>query len=577
MKITEALRIQNKANKGARSFDVTLACGFTPLHLQTFLSAYLQLGYPDRYVRVTPGLFGNVANTLEGASEAGVQNIAVVIEWADIDPRLGYRVATTWDSNTLADIISAANSAFVRLQHAIGKVRRISKVVVCPPTLPLPPLFQTAGWEAGPLELVLLKLLAEFNAVVAASGVSFVNLSRLAEESPPGQQYDLKSDLTAGLPYSIVHADAVASGLSRLLCPPIPKKGLITDLDDTLWSGTVGEVGPEGVHWDLDRHSHIHALYQSLLTSLSDSGVLIAVASKNDPSVVQKAFERDDLLLRSERIFPIEVHWNSKSSSVSRILRSWNISADAVVFVDDSRLELADVAESHPGIEAIHFSAEDYSATLSTLRRIRDLFGGAPSSAEDTLRLESIRQGVQFQEAASESLSESFLHDLKATTQIQYDGASDSRVFELVNKTNQFNLNGIRYTESDWTVELSDPGTTLMTASYEDRFGRLGKISAMLGRLENGTFRLKAWVMSCRAFGRRIEFVCLQKCFDRYSCPILFDFKPTSKNRPFQEFLCSLVGQPGEGSLLLTREKFERVCPPLHHTIQEIRRASING
>jgi HAD superfamily phosphatase (TIGR01681 family) len=172
---------------------------------------------------------------------------------------------------------------------------------------------------------VLLKLLAEFNATVAAAGIPVVNLARLAEESPAGQRRDLKSDLNVGFPYSLAHADAVALALSRLLCPPVPKKGLITDLDDTLWSGIVGEVGPQGVHWDLDRHSHIHALYQSLLTSLSDSGVLLAVASKNDPDIVHKAFEREDLLLERERIFPMEVHWNAKSTSVSRILIvRWN-------------------------------------------------------------------------------------------------------------------------------------------------------------------------------------------------------------------------------------------------------------
>jgi|SRR5579872_5840335 len=578
MKLTEALRILNGANKGARAFDVILACGFTPLHLQTFLVAYLQLGFPDRYVRVTPGLFGNLANTLEGATEVGAQNILVVIEWADIDARLGHRAAATWDSNTLSDVLSAANLAFERLQHVVDRVRRGTKVVICPPTLPLPPLFHTAGWEAGPSELALLKLLAEFNAAVAASGARVVNVSRLAEESPPGQRHDLKSDLNVGLPYSLAHADAVALALSRVLCPPVPKKGLITDLDETLWSGTVGEVGPDGVHWDLDRHSHIHALYQSLLTSLSDSGALVAVASKNDPDIVHKAFEREDLLVRREIIFPMEVHWNAKSASVSRILGTWNISADSVVFVDDSPLELAEVAAAHPGIECIQFLAKDHSSTLSSLRRIRDMFGKSSSSDEDSLRLESIRQNAQFQVAATEACSEIFLRDLNATIQIEYDGGlGDTRALELVNKTNQFNLNGVRYSQSDWAAELSLPGASLMTVSYEDKFGKLGKVSAILGRLENDTFRLKVWAMSCRAFARRIEFLSMQKCFDRYSCPISFDFELTSRNRPFQEFLGSLLGQTGEGPLLLTREQFDKVCPPLYQIVKETRSVSING
>jgi FkbH-like protein len=578
MKITEALRVLKLADKEAPSLGVLLACGFTPLHLQTFLTAHLQLSFPNRFVMVTTGIYGNLANTLEKATEAGAQNIVIVIEWADIDSRLGYRTTSTWDSNTLSDVVSMANFAFDRLRHALDRVRRVAKVVMCPPTLPLPPLFGTAGWEAGLSELTLSKLLADFNATVAGSGIPVVNLARLAEESPAGQRHDLKSDLTAGLPYSLAHADAVALALSRLLCPPGTKKGLITDLDDTLWSGTVGEVGPDGIHWDLDRHSHIHALYQNLLTSLSDSGVLLAVASKNDPDFVHKAFEREDLLLRREKIFPVEVHWNAKSTSVSRILRAWNISADAVVFVDDSPLELAEVAAAHPGIECIQFSAKDYNSTCSTLRRIRDIFGKSSSTEEDSLRLESIRQNAKFQDASTGSYSEVFLRDLNARIHIEHGGGvGDTRALELVNKTNQFNLNGVRFTESDWAAELSLPRTSLMTASYEDKFGKLGKISAILGRVENGTFRIRVWVMSCRAFSRQIEYHCLQKCFDWYSCLVSFDFEPTLRNRPFQDFLRSLLGGTGEGQRLLTRERFEKVCPPLYQTVDETRSDALNG
>ena len=101
----------------------------------------------------------------------------------------------------------------------------------------------------------------------------------------------------------------------------------------------------------------------------------MAVASKNDPAVVEKAFERKDLLLRPEQVFPIEVHWNAKSGSVGRILETWNIAADSVIFVDDSPMELAEVAAAHPGIECVLFPKDDYNACLEMLRRLRDRCG----------------------------------------------------------------------------------------------------------------------------------------------------------------------------------------------------------
>ena len=199
----------------------------------------------------------------------------------------------------------------------------------------------------------------------------------------------------------IEHADRLASQLALALVPPAPKKGIISDLDDTLWSGIAGEVGPDAVTWDLASHAQLHGLYQKLLASLADSGTLIGVASKNDPAVVAKAFERKDLLLRPEQVFPIEVHWNAKSGSVARILETWNIAADSVIFVDDSPMELAEVAAAHPGIECVLFPKNDYQAGLAMLRHLRDRCGKERVSKDDALRLESIRQGAAFREQAS--------------------------------------------------------------------------------------------------------------------------------------------------------------------------------
>lgn len=570
MKISEALKIVNSVDLAARPYEVSLVAGFTPLHLQTFLAANLQRALPDRRVKVTTGLFGDMAGELEKATKSNTLNIVAVLEWADIDARLGHRAATSWDTKTLSDIQATAPVTFGRLRRAVDSLQQGAPVVLCPPTLPFPPLFRNAGWQADRLELFLLHLLGEFNLAIAQSGVRVVSSSRLLEESPAFQRHDLKSDLYTGFPYALAHADAIAASLCCLLVPPRAKKGLITDLDDTLWCGTVGEVGPEGIHWDLDRHSHIHSLYQSLLASLADSGVLVGAASKNDAQIVNQAFEREDLLLDKGRIFPMEIHWQSKALSVSRILRAWNVSADSVVFVDDNASELAEVAEAHAGIECVLFPTHDHAAASSTLRRIRDLFGTLTSTSEDAIRLDSIRQSGRFQEQASLVHPEDFLRDLKASVGIEYDLEADKgRALELVNKTNQFNLNGVRYTESDWHTALSRRGATLMTASYQDRFGKLGTISAIIGQLENGFFRITVWVMSCRAFGRRIEYLCLRECFERHACPIIFEFKATLRNGPFQEFLCSMMGQhPGPGLLALSREQFDKICPSLYQTVR---------
>ena len=572
MKITEALKTVQGADPNAPPYRATLACGFTALHMQTFLAAHLQQRLPGRRVAISTGLYGDLAGTLNALRDPrDVHAVAIALEWFDLDPRLGYRGEGNWGPSAMGDVAAVARLMLGRIAAAIEAIPSGIPVAVSLPTLPATPVFHTPGGRLAEMELELERSMLEF-AARAARRCALVNRERLALESAPAARYDLKSDLLTGLPYTIAHADVLAVSLAALLAPAAPKKGLISDLDDTLWHGIVGEIGADNVCWDLASHRQLHGLYQQLLGSLAEEGVLIAVASKNDPAVVKKAFERNDLRVRVDRIFPMEVSWNAKSGAVERILRTWNIGADSVVFVDDSPMELAEVAAVHPGIECIQFPKDDYAAAHAMLRRLRDLFGKQRISEEDVIRLESIRQGAAFQEAsAAGEASELFLEKAEALVTLQWNVTDDPRVLELVNKTNQFNLNGTRYTPADWKDRLSQPGAWLAAVSYLDKFGPLGKIAVLQGR-HDGQDRLyiDTWVMSCRAFSRRIEHQCLKTLFDRYDAQaIVFDFKVTPKNGPVQDFFATVSGNRPEAEVTLTRAQFQESCPPLYHRVTE--------
>ena len=571
MKLAEALSIVHRAPADALEFPVLLACGFTPLHLQNYLAAHLQKVMPERRVRIRTGLYGDLCGTLEQFSQQDGQVVAVALEWTDVDPRLGYRQLGGWGRRVETNILESAEAKLVRIREAISSLPPSSKIVMSLPTLPLPPAFHTSGTQASRAELKLREALARFGTeIVRNPQVAVVNQQRLDLISPPHTRYDFRSDLHTGFPYTLTHADALGGLLAALIQPPMPKKGLITDLDDTFWAGLVGEDGHDGVSWDLTNHSQIHGIYQQMLHALADHGILIAIASKNSPEIVERALSRRDLLIPREKIFPIEVHWEPKSGSVARILQAWNISAEAVVFVDDSPMELEEVRAAHPGIECIQFPKSDYAAGLTFLERLRDLFGKATLSQEDSYRLESIRraQNLAISNGNADSV-ERFLAQAEAEITFEFNPpASDKRVVELVNKTNQFNLNGIRYSEPEWHASLKRPGSFVLAVSYRDKFGPLGKIAVLKGVKEEGVVHLDTWVMSCRAFSRRIEYQCLTYLFSHFDVDeIAFDFQATPKNKPMEDFLAGLLGRPPSCSYRLTRATFEAKCPKLYHKI----------
>jgi FkbH-like protein len=447
------------------------------------------------------------------------------------------------------------------------------------PTLPLPPLFYVGTLRSSVFELNLRRNLACFAETISMGRhVSVVSGQRLDENSPMGKRLDARTEITQGFPYKTSHASVIGQLLAELVSRRESKKGLITDLDDTLWAGILGEVGVEGVHWHLAEHAQLHGIYQQFLASLASAGILIAVASKNDAALVDRAFERDDLLLSKTSVFPIEAHWRPKSESVQRILKTWNVLAESVVFVDDSPMDVAEVQSAFPKMECLLFPKEDYVSFLKLLTRLREGFAKTAVSEEDSFRLQSIRNSGAFRESigGQQNSQDEFLEQAHGRLKFRLGKpVEDSRSFELINKTNQFNLNGKRYDEVAWTKFLKDSRTCLVTVYYEDKFGKLGGIAVLIGSLAEKRFVVESWVMSCRAFSRRIEFHCLQYLFEKFAADeVVFEFQATGRNGPLMEFLNQLVDEALEVNPRLSRSSFLNKAPKMPHRVEEV---SANG
>ena len=138
MKLAEALKTIQAAPPDAPPLEVALLCGFTPLHLQTFLEAQLCKLFPGHSPRVQVGLFGDLMGNLRRVADVAVA--VVVIEWADLDPRLGLRRLGGWEPSQLPDILDEVSRSCELLEHRIREAAGNVPLVLCLPTLPLPPI-----------------------------------------------------------------------------------------------------------------------------------------------------------------------------------------------------------------------------------------------------------------------------------------------------------------------------------------------------------------------------------------------------------------------------------------------------
>lgn len=316
---------------------------------------------------------------------------------------------------------------------------------------------------------------------------------------------------------------------------PHPKKGLITDLDDTLWGGIRAENEP------IDRSGY-YAEYLALLQREHARGLLVAVATKNDPAVVATW----NLDAEPLDMFPVEAGWSSKVRMVSRILRTWNVLSKDVVFVDDSSRECAEVLSAFPDMTVVHAIPD-----ADTLHLLSSLIHRPTVGDADVRRVKNIRSNVAFAHERSDAEQtdslDTFLASLlsRVTFRVytRHDAPRDTRarIMDLFAKVNQWNLTGDH--------DAPAAATHFFTVEYTDRFGDLGIIAVLAGHYEHDatTFVLDGWVMSCRAFGRDIEQQSLYRLWeslDPTTTRVVFRWVVTPHNAPVQMFIRSWVETP---------------------------------
>jgi FkbH-like protein len=575
VKLSEALNTLQAVKRSDAAVETyALACGFSALHLSTFLTAHLQQSRPGARVCVGTGLYGDTVGSIRTLAQNSA-GLAVVLEWEDLDPRLGLRSGARRAAVTVDELLEQIAIRLTLIEQAIVPALSTQLVALAPPSLPLRSVDHTPNWHAGSGELRLQAAADEFSLRLQRLGVKVVSSQKLGLLAPLAERADPGAELRTGFPYRIPFADTLAQALSALLLPVPPKKGLIIDLDDTMWRGILGEVGVARISWDLTDGAQNHAILQQAVGQLAGAGVLVAIASKNDPALADEALARPDLLIPRAALFPVLAGWGPKSESVRRTLGIWNIAADAVVFVDDSEMELAEVTAACPGITSLRFPKDDTSGVINLTSTLRDLFGKATITQEDLLRSASIRASASLPHAedGSGNVDEQFLAGMAPVVTFRLPVPQDDpRPLELMNKTNQFNLNGRRWTDAEWRAGLADPNRLLLDVAYSDQYGPLGRIATLTGLRESGKITVDGWVMSCRAFSRRIEHATLRYLFDRLAArELLFTFTPTDRNGPLQAFLASVLGRlPEAGTVALSRDRFIESCPALYHKVEPV-------
>jgi len=272
-------------------------------------------------------------------------------------------------------------------------------------------------------------------------------------------------------------------------------KLVLLDLDDTLWRGVVAEEEkiPVREGWPI-------GLAEALLF-LKQRGVLLGIVSKNDESRVAGLWKRIyGKYLRPDDFAVRKINWRPKADNIEEILAEVNLLPRSVIFIDDNPVERASVKAAFPEMRVLGSNPYLWRRILLWSPETQ-----VPAiTAESAVRTEMVQAQVQREGQRKQMSREEFLASLgvRASLTEVHSGADPQfpRTLELINKTNQFNTTGRRWSSQELT-RVFEGGGRLFTLTVADKFTAYGIVGVMVVQQDE----IIQFVMSCRTVGMDVE------------------------------------------------------------------------
>lgn len=321
------------------------------------------------------------------------------------------------------------------------------------------------------------------------------------------------------------------------------KKCLVLDLDNTLWGGVIGEDGVDGIILSSNKEGARYKDFQQRIKEIMSLGIILTIASKNNEEDVKPVFEHSDMCLKEEDFIIKKISWKPKAESIQEIARELNIGLDAIVFIDDNPVEREQVKMALPDV-----CVPEFPIDTCDLAKFADEIYNTYFFTLDVLEEDRNKQKMYADNIKRENYKKEFsnIDEFYKNMQIRMEileakQSNVQRIYQMLSKTNQFNLTTKRYTEDEVNKMVNDSKYIVFLGRVEDRFGDNGNSILLIGKyLDKKKVAIDVLLMSCRVMGRGIEYALLDY-FEKYVRrrgieEIEAEYLTTRKNKPVERF-----------------------------------------
>lgn len=296
--------------------------------------------------------------------------------------------------------------------------------------------------------------------------------------------------------------------------------------------------------------------FQKYIKAHKSLGLLLNINSKNDLENAIAGLVHPDGVLRPEDFIELKANWNSKDKNFQDIAEKLNLLPESLVFLDDNPVERHIVSSQIPGVSAPELG--DSHQYIINIDR-NGFFEMSYLSDDDFKRNEMYQENVKRANAfATFTDYGEYLDSLEMKALIKpFDPMNISRIVQLTNKSNQFNLTTKRYTQGEIEELLSQREYLTLYGKLEDKFGDNGLVALCIGYIVAKICHIDLWLMSCRVLKRDMECAMLDSLVHRCQVIGISEIRayyyPTAKNSMVKNFYrdmgFSLISEEKQGSV----------------------------
>ncbi|HET8814281.1 MAG TPA: HAD-IIIC family phosphatase, partial [Solirubrobacterales bacterium] len=319
------------------------------------------------------------------------------------------------------------------------------------------------------------------------------------------------------------------------------RKVIALDCDNTLWGGACGEDGIESLVLD--------GPYRELrrfMRRQADSGRLLCLVSRNREADALAALRRCADPLQPSHITAHRISTeNAKSASLRSLSEELALSPDSFVFVDDDPVECAEVRAALPEVAVVELPRDPADIPMA-LDHAWEL-DVATVTDEDRRRASfyALEAQRRRERAAAPGVRE-FVEGLRVEVELfDLDEMNVERAAQILARTNQLNLTGARWSESDLMAAARRPKNEVLVAGVRDRLGDYGQVGVLALEEHPDCLHLAVFALSCRVLNRGVESQILREVGRRArarGCEELsIGFRDTGRNGPAAAMLGRLL------------------------------------